>query len=128
MVKANKIYKSRTTGMLVSPVKDGEGTLKLGDEELEELREFSPELEGKEKHVPVVEIQGNIVTVKVGSIEHPMEEKHYIELIQLLQNDEVIFEKRLYPGDKPIAVFHVDKTTNLRAREFCNLHGLWSSE
>ncbi|MFH1770644.1 MAG: desulfoferrodoxin family protein [archaeon] len=124
----NKIYKSRETGAIFSPIGNFEGALSLNGEELQELREFSPELEGKEKHVPIIEVKGNKVTVKVGSIEHPMQEDHYIEMIQLLQNGKVIFEKRLYPGQKPMAVFHVEDTDNLRAREFCNLHGLWSSE
>lgn len=128
MVDENKIYKSRKTGIIISPIGEGTGNLSLDGEDLQELKEFSPELEGKEKHVPIIKIENNKVTVKVGSVEHPMEEDHYIKMIQLLQNNRVIFEKRLYPGEKPMAVFQVDDTSNLRAREFCNLHGLWSSE
>ncbi|MBC8500208.1 MAG: desulfoferrodoxin [Nanoarchaeota archaeon] len=128
MVEADKIYKSRSTGVIISPIGSGEGTFSLGGEELEELRELSPELEGKEKHVPIIKVEGNRVTVNVGAIDHPMEEDHYIEFIQLLKNEKVVAEKRLYPGDKPRAIFIVDDTSDLRAREFCNLHGLWSSE
>jgi|FLOH01.1.fsa_nt_gi superoxide reductase len=128
MVQANKIYKHKSSGVLVTPIGEAEGNLSLNSEEFEELRELSPELEGKEKHVPLVEIDGNKVTVNVGSIDHPMDEDHYIELIQLLKGDKLIAEKRLYPGDKPRAVFYVEETEGLRAREFCNKHGLWSSE
>ncbi|RME52118.1 desulfoferrodoxin [Candidatus Woesearchaeota archaeon] len=96
-------------------------------EGLTALPERTAEQEGKEKHVPVLEIDGNNVVVKVGSVPHPMEEDHYIELIQLLQGDKVIAERRLFPGDEPKAVFFVEDTTNLRAREHCNLHGLWTT-
>lgn len=80
---------------------------------------------GMEKHVPVLTTEGNKVKVKVGSIEHPMEDKHYIQLIQLIQNERVIFEKRLFPGEKPEAEFLVANTNNIRAEELCNIHGLW---
>jgi len=128
MVDSNKLYKDKTSGMLVSPIGNSEGNLVLNGETLQELPEFSPEIEGKEKHIPVIEIDGNKVRIKVGSVEHPMEEDHYIELIQLLQNNKVIFEKRLFPGEKPEAIFFVENTEGLKAREFCNKHGLWATK
>jgi len=82
--------------------------------------------EGKEKHVPVIEREGNRVIVKVGSVPHPMEEKHYIEWIEVI-DDGCIHRKQLKPGDEPKAEFFVfsDKVS---ARGYCNLHGLWRSE
>ena len=79
----------------------------------------------REKHVPVVEkIEGGYL-VKVGSVAHPMEEKHYIEWIEL-NADGMVLRKFLNPGDAPEARFLVD-ADNVTAREYCNLHGFWTS-
>ena len=79
----------------------------------------------REKHVPVVEkIEGGYL-VKVGSVAHPMEEKHYIEWIEL-NADGMVMRKFLKPGDTPEARFFVDADT-VTAREYCNLHGFWTS-
>lgn len=79
----------------------------------------------REKHVPVVEkIEGGYL-VKVGSVAHPMEEKHYIEWVEL-NADGMVLRKFLKPGDTPEARFMVDADT-VTAREYCNLHGFWTS-
>jgi superoxide reductase len=78
----------------------------------------------KEKHVPVIERVANGVKVTVGSVAHPMEEKHYIEWIELIAGDTVL-RQYLKPGAAPVAVFEGVTATNLVVREFCNLHGLW---
>ena len=79
----------------------------------------------KEKHVPVVEQNGNLVTVTVGSIEHPMMEEHYIQWI-VLETEGGNQKKYLKPGEKPQAVFAVTEGERvLAAYEYCNLHGLW---
>ena len=78
-----------------------------------------------EKHVPVVEIDGNLVTVSVGSVTHPMEEKHYIQWISL-QTEQGNQRKALKPGQEPKVTFAMapgDKF--VAAYEYCNLHGLW---
>lgn len=81
-----------------------------------------------EKHVPVVAIEGNIVTVTVGSVEHPMLDAHYIEWIAI-KTAQGAQRKLLKPGDAPKAVFALaDGDTFLEAYEYCNLHGLWKSE
>ncbi len=79
-----------------------------------------------EKHVPVIEVSGDTVTVKVGSVEHPSLDAHYIEFIVLVT--ETGFQmKWLKPGMKPEATFKtVDKV--VAAFEYCNLHGLWKAE
>ena len=79
-----------------------------------------------EKHVPVIEVAGDTVTVKVGSVEHPMLDAHYIEFIVLVTEGGMQM-KWLKPGMKPEAVF---KTTDkpVAAYEYCNLHGLWKAE
>jgi len=78
-----------------------------------------------EKHVPVVEVTGDGVKVKVGAVAHPMEEKHYIEWIEIIVDGNVC-RKYLSPGASPEAFFPV-KAEKLTAREFCTLHGLWKS-
>ena len=79
-----------------------------------------------EKHVPVIEVKGDTVTVKVGSVEHPSLEAHYIEWI-LLQTKMGFQIHYLKPGMKPEAIF---KTTEkiVAAFEYCNLHGLWKAD
>lgn len=78
----------------------------------------------REKHVPVVEEQNDGILVKVGSVEHPMEEKHYIEWIEV-ENGNYVNRYYLKPGDKPQAAFYLPNQPGLVVREYCNLHGLW---
>jgi superoxide reductase len=79
---------------------------------------------GKEKHVPVVEISGSGILVKVGSVPHPMEEKHYIKFIEVLTKNQVL-RAELAVGQEPTAEFAVKPADVLLVREYCNLHGLW---
>jgi superoxide reductase len=79
-----------------------------------------------EKHVPVIEKVDGGVKVTVGSVAHPMEEKHYIEWIELIV-DGKSYRQFLKPGDAPEAMFCVDGD-DLVAREHCNIHGLWKAE
>ena len=78
-----------------------------------------------EKHVPVIEKVDGGYMVKVGSVAHPMEEKHYIVLIEVIVDGRV-YRQFLSPGAAPEAFFPV-KGDNIAAREYCNLHGLWKS-
>lgn len=80
----------------------------------------------KEKHVPEVLREGNQVTVKVGSIAHPMEEKHYIAFISLVQGNRTQ-RVDLKPGEAPEARFTVEDGL-FTVYEYCNLHGIWSAE
>ena len=81
-----------------------------------------------EKHVPVVEIDGSLVTVTVGEALHPMLDAHYIQWI-LLETKEGCQRKALKPGDAPKAVFALPEGDEVvAAYEYCNLHGLWKSE
>ena len=79
-----------------------------------------------EKHVPVIEQHGDHVNVRVGSVEHPMLDVHYIEWI-ILETATGSQRKDLKPGDKPEADFAVTEPI-LAAYEYCNLHGLWKAE
>ena len=77
----------------------------------------------QEKHVPVIERIGENYKVKVGSVPHPMEEKHYIEWIELIVDGKA-YREFLRPGQSPEALFRVEGE-NISAREYCNIHGLW---
>lgn len=80
-----------------------------------------------EKHVPVYEINGNVVTVKVGSVEHPMTPEHYIQWIDI-QTTGGIQRVQLTPSDKPEAMFTInDGDSVVAVYEYCNLHGLWKA-
>ena len=81
-----------------------------------------------EKHVPAVTVDGNTVSVKVGEVEHPMMEAHYIMWI-VLETKQGIQRKALNPGEKPEALFAlVEGDEAVAAYEYCNLHGLWKAE
>lgn len=81
----------------------------------------------KEKHVPVVTIEGDKVTVAVGSIEHPMIDAHFIQWIYI-ETKHGGQRKSLHPNDKPTAAFILEKDEVVAVYEYCNLHGLWKTE
>ena len=103
MAELNGIYKCDICGNVVSVLESGVGELICCGQEMRLVEENPPEKEGKEKHVPVIETEENRVKVKVGSNPHPMEDEHFIEVIELLKDGKVIASKRLYPGQKPEA-------------------------
>lgn len=121
------IYKCEICGNVVSVIEAHEGNLICCGQKMKLLQEKTSKDEGKEKHVPVLSIEKTKVTVKIGSVPHPMEEKHFIELIQLIKEKKVIAAKRLYPGQKPEAEFCIENAKGIKARALCNVHGLWIS-
>ena len=81
-----------------------------------------------EKHVPVIEISGNTVTVKVGAVPHPMTEEHSIQWVYL-HTEKGGQRFCLKPGDEPVAVFALTEGDKaVTAYEYCNLHGLWKAD
>jgi len=124
MTQLNQIYKCEICGNMVEVLHTGAGELVCCGEPMKLLDENTVDA-AKEKHVPVIEKSGNKVTVKVGSVAHPMEEKHYIEFIELMADGKV-YRKFLKPGEKPEATFEVT-AAKVSAREYCNLHGLWKA-
>lgn len=124
MTQINQIYRCSVCGNIVEVLHIGEGELVCCDQPMELLTGKSVDL-GFEKHVPVIEKTETGVTVKVGSIPHPMEEAHYIEFIEIIA-DNKIYKKFLKPGDEPIANFEI-KSDNIKAIVYCNIHGLWQS-
>lgn len=128
MAEQDAIYKCMVCGNVVEVLEAHQGTLVCCGKDMIKQEPKGKEKEGKEKHVPVVEIKGNKVKVKVGSVPHPMEENHHIEIIEILDKGRVIASARLYAGQKPEAEFCLEQPAkNITAREYCNVHGLWRS-
>ncbi len=124
MAKTLEIYKCEKCGNMVEVLQGGSCTPVCCGEPMKLLKENTTD-GAKEKHVPVVEkIEGGY-RVTVGSVEHPMTPEHYIQFIELVTPDGVL-RRNLTPEDKPVAEFKTD-ATDVYAREYCNLHGLWRS-
>jgi len=125
MTEKLQVYKCELCGNIVLVLHDGPGDLVCCDKPMILLKEKTQE-QGNEKHMPVVEKIDQGIRVKVGSVPHPMEEKHYIEWIELTTKDGQI-RKFLKPGEAPEAFFEL-KADVLGARAYCNIHGLWSAK
>ncbi|MDD4509883.1 MAG: desulfoferrodoxin [Clostridiales bacterium] len=124
MIQKKQVYKCSVCGNIVEVLNAGGGTLVCCGKEMVLQSENTVDAAG-EKHVPVIEKIPGGVRVKVGSVEHPMLENHYIQWIEIETADKV-YRKELKPGDKPEAEFLIAETV-VQAREYCNLHGLWKS-
>jgi len=126
MTKRFEIYKCEICGNMIVVIQEGVGELVCCGQPMSLLK--GSEIDAAtEKHVPVIEKKDNGFLVKVGEVPHPMEEKHYIQWIELIVNDDTVFRKFLKPNDKPEAFFELDaeEAKTVTAREYCNLHGLW---
>lgn len=122
-----QIYKCEVCGNITMVLHSGDGDLVCCGKEMVLMTENTVDA-AKEKHVPVIEkIEGGY-KVKVGAVAHPMEEKHYIEWIELASGANRYF-KKLNPGEKPEADFCNCKfgSEPVVARAYCNLHGLWKA-
>lgn len=125
MVKQKlEIYKCSVCGNMVEVIFVGGGELVCCGKPMVLQKENSVDA-AKEKHVPVVEKTADSVKVRVGSAAHPMEEKHYIQWIEIIA-DGRSYRQFLKPGDAPEAVFCV-KADSVTAREYCSLHDLWKN-
>ncbi len=119
------IYKCEICGNIVEVLHSGAGDLVCCGEEMKLMDEKTAD-SSTEKHVPVIEKTSEGYKVTVGSTLHPMEEKHYIEWIELIA-DGKSYRQYLKPGDQPVAEFCV-KASSVSAREYCNVHGLWKAD
>ncbi|MCQ2590586.1 MAG: desulfoferrodoxin [Treponema sp.] len=121
-----KFYYCKYCGKIIAIVRDGGTPTVCCGEVMSEL--IPAQTDGaSEKHVPVIKVNGNHVSVMVGSTEHPMVAEHYIEWI-LLQTDMGIQKKWLKPGDEPKADFVIVSGEKVQAAyEYCNIHKLWKA-
>ncbi len=125
MTELRQVYRCNICGNIVEVIHTGVGQLVCCGQPMELLKEKTEDV-GLEKHVPVIERIGNKVKVKVGSVPHPMEEKHYIEWIEMIA-DGISCRKFLKPGEKPEGEFETT-AQEIEAREYCNIHGLWKTK
>ncbi len=126
MTRVNQIYKCNICGNIVEVLHAGAGQLVCCGQPMQLLTEKIDDI-GKEKHIPIIEIENGTIKVKVGSIAHPMESNHYIEWVEIIVNDEV-YRKTFKPGIKPEVELKIGRTIRETVvRVYCNIHGLWKS-
>ena len=127
MAQEIKFYVCKKCGNLVGMVHDSNVSMICCGQEMTELKPNTVEA-AKEKHLPVISVSGNLVTVKIGAVEHPMTAEHSI-LWVYLETTKGGQRKNLNPGDKPEVSFAItadDKV--IAAFAYCNLHGLWKTQ
>jgi len=125
MTNLRELYVCSVCGNVVEVVNTGASALVCCNKPMEKLVAGSKDA-SQEKHVPFVESIDGGIKVKVGSVAHPMEEKHYIRFIEVLTKDQVL-RAELFPNQAPEALFMVKSDDVLEVREYCTVHGLWQT-
>lgn len=122
-----KLLKSMDCGNIVEMVEDKGVSVMCCGKEMKELRANTSD-GALEKHVPVADVANGVLTVKVGSMEHPMLAEHYITLV-MIEAGNLTARIALQPGEKPEAKFALgDFKGKVSVYEYCNLHGLWKTD
>jgi superoxide reductase len=124
MAKRLEVYKCGVCGNIIEVLHAGKGNLVCCGQPMNLLVENTVDA-AKEKHVPVIETVEGGVKVKVGEVPHPMEEKHWIEWVEIIADGKT-YRQYLNPGETPEATFDVT-AEQITAREYCNIHGLWKA-
>ena len=124
MAERLEVYKCEACGNIIEVLHGAGGELVCCGNPMVLQKENTVDA-AKEKHVPVVEKTDGGFKVKVGSAAHPMEEKHFIEWIELIADGKAYIQF-LNPGDAPEATFNIE-ADNVTAREYCTIHGQWKS-
>ncbi|KJJ85426.1 desulfoferrodoxin [Candidatus Omnitrophus magneticus] len=125
MTSLKEIYKCNKCGNVVEMVSEGAGALVCCGSPMEKLIAKTVDA-GSEKHVPIVEAISSGVKVTVGSVAHPMEEKHYIKFIEVITFAHIL-RAELLPGMEPCASFKIARSQIREVRTYCNVHNLWKS-
>ena len=125
MAERLQVYKCEACGNIVEVLHAGAGELVCCGQPMVLLQENTVDA-AKEKHVPVIEKVAGGVKVKVGDVPHPMEEKHYIEWVEVIADGRA-YRQFLDPGQAPEATFNIE-ADQIVAREYCNLHGHWKGQ
>jgi superoxide reductase len=124
MAKRLEVYKCGVCGNIIEVLHAGKGNLVCCGQPMNLLVENTVDA-AREKHVPVIEKIDGGVKVKVGEVAHPMEEKHWIEWVEIIADGKT-YRQYLNPGEVPEAIFNVT-ADQITAREYCNIHGLWKA-
>jgi len=125
-MKNTKFYSCPDCGLIIEAIHDSGIAPSCCGMKMDELVPNTVEASG-EKHIPAVTVEGNTVIVNVGSVDHPMQDVHYIEWVQLV-TERGSQRKRLSPGESPKVVFKLEDDKPLAVYAYCNLHGLWKTE
>jgi len=136
MTKRDEIYRCNICGNIVEVLHEGRGTLVCCGQNMELQTERLKD-EGKEKHVPLIQKTNVGIKVKIGSLPHPMEVRHYIEWIEVIAGPNT-YRKFLSPGtqaeaefkieaDKIEAMEKIEVMGKIKVRAYCNIHGLWKT-
>ena len=121
----NQIFKCNICGNIVEAVHTGAGELVCCGEPMEEVIENTQEEVATEKHIPVVEKDGDVLTITIGEVEHPMDEEHYIEWVEVISGP-TVHRRYLKPREKPTTKF-ICRQDTYTVRVYCNIHGLWGT-
>ncbi len=127
MAQKYELYKCEICGNIVEVTHEGTGTLVCCGQPMTLMVAKSTDA-GNEKHLPVVEKAEHGTTIKIGSVPHPMEEKHYIEWIEVFLKNGRVVRIPLHPGDTPEVHFGHSVDDLIEVRAYCNIHGLWSKK
>ena len=120
------VYKCSSCGNVLESLWNGGGDLVCCGSPMQKLAAGVVDA-SKEKHIPVIERVGDIVTVTVGSVAHPMTPEHYILFIEVIAGDKVLRHDFKEGDTVARAEFSVPLGVAVSAREYCNLHGLWAA-
>ncbi len=119
-----KIYKCEKCGNMVEVLNDAKGVLTCCGDAMVGIVANTVDV-AKEKHVPFTDIEDDVVYVKIGEVDHPMTDEHYIEWVAAVYDDSVL-KYNFKSGEVPEAVF--DYEEGMVVYSYCNLHGLWKKE
>jgi superoxide reductase len=122
MAEKLEIYKCEVCGNIIEVLHGGKGELVCCGKPMSLIKENTVDA-SKEKHVPVSDKIAWGVKVKVGDVMHPMEEKHFIEWVEIIADGKA-YRQFLNPGQVPEAFFSVE-ADEILVRAYCNIHGLW---
>ena len=121
-----RFYKCNHCGNIIEKIEDKGVPVVCCGEKMEELIPGTVDA-AVEKHVPQYSVEGNLVKVAVGRVEHPMIPEHFIQWVSL-QTKQGTQLKKLSPGEKPEVVFALAEGDSVEAvYAYCNLHGLWEA-
>ena len=127
MTQKYEVYRCEVCGNIVEVNHEGSGTLVCCGQPMTLMAAKSSDA-GNEKHLPVVEKAEHGTSIKIGSVLHPMEEKHYIEWIEVFMKSGKVMRIPLHPGDQPEVHIGHSIEDLLEVRAYCNIHGLWSTK
>lgn len=127
MTNKLELYKCSICKQIVEVVLPGYGTLVCCDKDMDLMVANTVDA-STEKHVPVIEVEGEEKTIRIGQTPHPMEDAHYIQFIEVISNDDrYVKRKYLFPHEEPMMKLKCKCEDGIKARELCNIHGLWST-